>query len=291
MGPIGVIAALALIACGLLAGCAAAPPPVPPLPPGTVAASPASAPGAVRTADEGGAPGRPEALLFLVHGINDTPDDWPSKLIEELRDSSLATERWRLAAYNWDSVTRLSFGAARDGYWIGRSIGRRLAAAEYRLLHLVGHSMGAHVIHGMAEGYRDAGGSAYVHMTFLDPFSPRGLLSWEHGFRHFGEGADYAESYVVTDDDAWGTNGYLEHAHNYDISALVPQEYRDERWAGAHWWVVRFYKKSVGKPGPGFGLSPLARGLPRPQQWNVRYSTPAVPHTPPPVPGAVTVLR
>jgi hypothetical protein len=197
--------------------------------------------------------------FFVAHGHGSTVDEWPSKLVSAIRETELSLDGWVLAAYDWASSVSPVFGAPRRGYAIGKKLGKRLADTPYEVLHLVGHSMGAHLVQGLVDAYRKAGGTGYVHMTFLDPFSPRGLFSWRYGEHHFGEGADYAESYMVTEDGVPGTDRYLRHAHNYDVTALVPDEYRDPSGTSPHWWTVRYYRNTVANGRPGFGLSPLAK--------------------------------
>jgi hypothetical protein len=230
--------------------------------------------------------------FFLVaHGHGSTVDEWPSKLISAIRQTELSLDGWVFSAFDWASSASPVFGAPRRGYAIGKKLGKRLADTPYRVLHLVGHSMGAHLVQGLVDAYRKAGGTGYVHMTFLDPFSPRGLFSWRYGERHFGEGADYAESYIVTEDGVPGTDRYLRHTHNYDVTALVPDEYRDRSGISPHWWTVRYYRNTVANERPGFGLSPLAtlnqgeksRHDPQPRNDG---NTPKVPDA-----GKVTVLR
>lgn len=215
-----------------LAGCASAPERVP------VSVSAA--------AGEGNGTGGAHGLMLVAHGAGNSADDWPRKLIERVRDSAYSTEGWRLEAVDWERGAIFAPSAARTGYEIGRELGRRYAGSSYSAMHLVGHSMGAQLIQGFVDSYRAAGGEAYIHMTFLDPFSPLGLFRWRFGEHRFGAGADYAESYVVRGEIVVGTNRYLDRAHNFDITGLVPQKYHEKSWTSPHWWTVRYYRESVG---------------------------------------------
>jgi alpha-beta hydrolase superfamily lysophospholipase len=211
-----------------------------------------------------------EGLLLIVHGYRNNPSHWPARLIGEIREHVAAADDWDMYAYDWEETANRPLTAARRGYAGGEILAEDLLAAgdPYPVVHLVGQSLGAHVAHGFIDTYQDHGGGAYLHATFLEPFLIRGLLGFGWGVRNFGRGADFAENYVVTDDPALGTNRYLRHAHNFDVSAQVPARMREE-FVGPHWWVVRYYRDTVEEGdsargsmpqgAAGFGLSPMRR--------------------------------
>jgi len=216
-----------------------------------------------------------EGLLLIAHGYRNNPSHWPARLIRDIREAVPEAAGWGIYAHDWEAVANRPLTAPRRGYAIGAALAERLLSVgdPYPVIQLIGQSLGAHLVQGFIDSYREGGGGAYLHASFLDPFLIRGLFGLRWGVRNFGRGADFAENYVVSDDPALGTNGYLRHAHNFDISALVPPRMREEL-IGPHWWVVRFYRESVtsgpstdGGPdkrqavaGPvGFGLSPMAR--------------------------------
>lgn len=199
-----------------------------------------------------------QGLLLIAHGYGNNPTHWPARLIERIAADGRG-EPWTLYAHDWEAVANRPVVAARRGYAIGEGLAASLVGAgdPYPMIQLVGQSLGAHLVQGFIDRYRAGGGAAVVHATFLEPFLVRGAWRWRWGEAIFGRGADFAESYVVRHDPALGTNRYLRRAHNFDISAVVPEEAGDA-FVGRHWWVVEYYRQSVGRAGPGFELSPIA---------------------------------
>ncbi len=209
-------------------------------------------------------PTRPGAtgLLLIAHGYGNNPFHWPARLIKQIQDSGVDTSRWDIYAHDWEAEANRPLTAARTGYAIGREMARRLIAGgdKYQVLQLIGQSMGAHLTQGFADEYRRLQGRAYIHMTFLDPFLIRGVFGFGHGVRRFGRGADFAENLLVRDEPVLGTNRYLRHAHNTDVTALVREDLKDD-FFGPHWWVVEYYRQSVDNEWPGFNRSPIAAGV------------------------------
>lgn len=200
-----------------------------------------------------------EGLLFVAHGYGNNPNHWPARLIERVLAEEPSARAWDIYAHDWEREANRLLTAARRGYRMGEGLAADLVAAgdPYPVVHLVGQSLGAHLVQGFLDEYRARGGRATVQVTFLDPFAPRGLLGLRWGVRNFGRGADFAECYIVRGEPALGTNRYLRRAHNFDISAVVPAEAWDE-FIGPHWWVVQYYRQSVGARRPGFALAPMA---------------------------------
>jgi hypothetical protein len=198
-------------------------------------------------------------LLLVAHGYGNNPSHWPARLIERIVAEVPAADSWDIYAHDWEREANRPATAARRGYRIGATLAWDLLAAgdRYPEIHLVGQSLGAHLVQGFLDAYRDGGGAAAVQATFLDPFVIHGMLGFGWGVRRLGQGADFAECYIVRGEPAIGTNRYLRAAHNFDISSLVPPETR-EVFIGPHWWVVEFYRQSVGRGGPGFALAPMS---------------------------------
>lgn len=199
-----------------------------------------------------------EGLLLVAHGYGNNPGHWPARLIERIVAVEPRAEAWDIYAHDWEREANRPLTAARRGYRIGERLAADLLAAgdPYPVVHLVGQSLGAHLVQGFLDEYRFRRGNAAVHVTFLDPFALRGLLGFGWGVRAFGRGADFAECYIVRREPALGTNRYLRRAHNFDITAVVPVEAWDE-FIGPHWWVVQYYRQSVGSARPGVSLAPM----------------------------------
>lgn len=209
-------------------------------------------------------PAGPEAigLLLIAHGYGNNPSHWPARLIKGIRDSGVDISQWDIYAHDWETEANRPLTATRRGYAIGRELARGLidSGDRYQVIHLIGQSLGAHLTQGFADEYRRLQGRAFIQMTFLEPFLIRGVFGFGHGVRQFGRGADFAENFVVLNEPVWGSNRYLRHAYNTDITALVREDLKDD-FFGPHWWVVEYYRQSIDNEWLGFGRSPMAAGI------------------------------
>lgn len=208
-------------------------------------------------------------LAILVHGVDGSPDSWPKTLESHIRAVTDSRSRqggapvsWEVVRVDWREISSHKLTSPRNGYRLGRAIGTRLAEAarSYAILHLVAHSMGAHVIQGIADAYRPAHPDTVIHLTFLDAFVSRGLFSLAYGRRVFGRNSDFAESYVTRREPAFLTNALFRHAHNFDVTGIVPEE-RVGNGSYYHIWPIHYYLDSRRPPGggvylPGLSLAP-----------------------------------
>ena len=187
-----------------------------------------------------------ENLLIVVHGSGDTPEDWPQTLTVALTDAYGEREAWDTWTYDWDVYAASRTTASGDGLVLGHLLGEALLAEPYayKHFHLVAHSVGSYVIHALAETVSSQNEAITIHATYLDPFTANGFLDWTYGQREFGRYADYAENFYNKDDPVPSTNELLEHAHNFDVTALRPDDYDTEK---LHWWPTDFYIDSVGQ--------------------------------------------
>lgn len=201
-------------------------------------------------------------LLLVVHGSGDTAGSWPADVVRLVEKTIAHREQWDLVAYDWSAYSEDKASASKAGLEIGSYLGKTLSSAGYRYerIQLIAHSVGAFVAQGACDAYREnASGAARIHLTFLDPFTGNGLIDWTYGKRRFGEGADFAEAYINTDDPVPSTNDPLTKAHNFDVTARAPAELSDR---DRHWWPVYFYLESIEKEGEKYGypLSLMATG-------------------------------
>jgi len=207
-------------------------------------------------------------LLLVVHGSGDTAAGWPADVIQHVDKTIAHREQWDLVAYDWSAYAAKKASAAKAGLEIGSYIGKTLSSADYSYerIQLVGHSAGAFVVQGACDAYRKNGSkTTRIHLTFLDPFTGKGLIDWTYGKRRFGQGADFAEAYINTDDPVPSSNGTLSKAHNFDVTAQAPASLVG---ADRHWWPVYFYLESIDKEGEAYGypLSLMATGDATPAQ-------------------------
>ncbi len=204
-------------------------------------------------------------LIVVAHGAHGAAHTWPSGYLERIR-ALPESEQWDVFLVNWTSLSIRYLSAAANGLHLGRMLGRELAASadQYDVIHLIGHSLGAHVIHGMAEAYRqnsDRADQVLIHATFLDPFLPMGVLQLGHGRTRFGVYADFAECYFTRNEPVWFSNSPLIHATNFDLTELVPER-ENPYFTYVHEFPLFYYMYSIhqNSVGPGFALSPFALG-------------------------------
>lgn len=191
-----------------------------------------------------------ENLLLIVHGGGDTPEGWPAEFAEIARAGMAEPERWDLWIYDWaedaEGGVNVTRRAERHGRWLGERLAEDYAYAH---LHLLGHSAGSFVIYGVTDTLGPERLET-VHETYLDPFGGLGLLRWRYGDRRFGEGADFAEAYMNTEDGVPSTNRPYDGMFTFDLSALAPDDL--EAKAG-HRFPIEVYQDSVETPEAGFG--------------------------------------
>lgn len=186
------------------------------------------------------------AAVLLFHGCRSEKNPTLLALEQKLRLLARAQPRAAAVGYVWAPHSRSPFRCQANGEHIGTAIGIELAALpELESLHLIGQSAGAYLLDPLCDAYRRAGGRARVAMTYLDPQGFRGGFDPWWGARHYGARADYAEAFVNTDDRALGTNSFLRHAWNVDVTGVTkPPGYKD----GGHRWPMHYY---LGQVNPG----------------------------------------
>lgn len=184
-------------------------------------------------------------LLVLVHGGGDGPNGWPAEFAEVAAQGLREPERWDILLYDWSedaeggvNVTRR---AQRHGRWLGERLGEDYAYAH---LHLVGHSAGSFVVYGVTDTL-GPGRVETIHETYLDPFGGVGLVRWGYGRRRFGEGADFAEAYMNTEDGVPSTNRPFPGMYTFDLSGLADDALEPK---AGHRFPIGWYQDSVETP-------------------------------------------
>ena len=198
-------------------------------------------------------------IIVIAHGVEARAEGWPLALERDFRELMDAPGLWDVYRVDWYEASLDRLAAPRVGYALGRSIGRELAGDDYdyEVHHLVGHSAGAHVVHGIADALAETPGRAdrVIHATFLDPFVGRSLVQLFWGTRKFGSNADFAENYVTREDRVPFTNSLLDAAHNFDLTSILPPNPEGPE-NFAHMYPITFYRRS---DAVGIALSPAAR--------------------------------
>ena len=184
-------------------------------------------------------------LVLIIHGSGDSAEAWPTALQQKINEHPFH-EHWDVWTYDWAEEAESKLSASSSGLQLGELIAQELLENpyDYQHLHLVAHSVGSFVLHGLS-GVLSEESNIEMHSTYLDPFTGNGVFDWSYGERHFGRHEDFAEAYYNLDDSVPSTNGMLEHAHNFDVTPLRPSDYDED---SAHWWPTDYYINSVLNP-------------------------------------------
>ena len=126
--------------------------------------------------------------------------------------------------YDWGKWRSDFFRIAFDGEAVGKRVCSQLARDEKKLgplhhLHVIGVSVGSFAADSCVQAYKQASPQPGVtRVTFLDPFTLRGVFGYGWGLKHFGEAADISEQYLNTDDPVPTTNDRIQNAFTYDVT-------------------------------------------------------------------------
>jgi hypothetical protein len=235
--------------------------------------------------------GRAANVIVLVHGCcTDAPhvDAWRAladAMVGEMLHSP-PPGAWEIIVWDWhDSTPPPPPGLSDWGglltyadiaYKAAENEGPFLALAveqyAYRYIHLIGHGAGANLIdvaaNLLADSYKKQGGvRPFLHLTFLDAYTPTKEDSGEAGGKGYGYLEDYpqhySEHYVDRTPSAVGTNACLASAFNFD---LTDWHYNPYKGGGVdastgHQWPRYWYEQSVTTP-PSSQTSGFAFGYP-----------------------------
>jgi len=134
------------------------------------------------------------SLVLIVHGLGDSPELWPEEMKNAIESRMGNNPKWQIATYDWSEHSKNFLTASTNGLEIGSQLGEELAARDYDAIHMISHSVGSFLINGAARSYLTLSESpAYIHMTFLDPFTLHGVVGIFYGVRYFGLGSDFCE--------------------------------------------------------------------------------------------------
>ncbi len=255
-----------------------------------------------------------QKLILLTHGWNSSTDAWPATMLGVLCGrlgaavstagavtqsqvgvaAYCATPQWRVVAFNWkplalDLPNVLPWRALSNGGHLGEKVGKVLtdSAVKYGLVHLVGHSAGANLVHELGHQLRRVDAvNPKIQSTFLDAFC---------GYPDrcdYGYWSDWADSYFddheVIKYEGTETRMKLCNAANFDVSASYPIAteglFGDLIGPARHAWPYKCYVSSAasGSTGSaefdvdclgsqagniGFGLSYLGIGATDPSSF------------------------
>jgi hypothetical protein len=176
-------------------------------------------------------------LVIAIHGGGDDPQVWAEGALDEITAQLDEPERWHTLAYDWSEVADNRTSAAGRGLELGAEVAEDVLDARppYEHLLIVAHSVGSFVAQGMIDRLDREEVAPTVHVVFLDPFGMRSITNRDYGEERFGEGADFAEAYINTDDATPSSSEALDHAYSIDVTGARPDSYDEDRW---HWWPI-----------------------------------------------------
>ena len=213
-------------------------------------------------------PAETEMAVLLFHGARDNLNPELSAIANKFTKLLSSRSNTEVINYDWSFAANNRLRASTNAIEIGRILGRELATVvKLKYLRIIGHSAGAFVPDELCRAYRNAGGLAYIEITFLDPFGLRGFADRGYGTRFHGSCADFALSIVNTDDPAPTTNSMLKNAWNLDVTGLTrPTDFiyrKDPRTVETDLWL-----------GVSETLDDVKRNLKNPEQHNGHYWPP-----------------
>jgi len=183
-------------------------------------------------------------------GADDLTSELESKIkncdeIAQLKNAPRFIQVW-----DWKQFRGSVMSAAFDGEAVGEAVAEAIFCNDFlkgqiRSIHSIGISVGGFAGHAFAKQCKILSGSqTHVRLTLLDPFCSRGLLGLGYGAKYFGQGVDYAEQYLNTDDPVPTTNDPLPLCAVFDItkakerSSFVPPE-----GDSMHSWPVAYFAR------------------------------------------------
>lgn len=161
--------------------------------------------------------------LVLIFPGAGGPDD----NLNSLKNSIITNDNNRkvdrdVVVYDWLQWRGSFVRAAFDGQIVGKTVCKDLFDSNPQLenVHIIGVSVGAFAADSCAKTLKS---QMPIHriqtrLTFLDPFTSKGIFGYAWGVKNFGKDIDYVENYVNRDDEVPTTNDPLNLAINYDVT-------------------------------------------------------------------------
>jgi hypothetical protein len=176
-----------------------------------------------------------DTFAILRPDTNDIVEVWDSfgTLIADSIVRNQTPGPWEIVVLDWSADTPKIIDvnclpdvfscAYQHAIGRGHDLADTIAIFPYKYVHLIGHSAAANLIDTVAIDLLlksvEAGNKPFVHLTFLDAYTP------ENNELFYGRSADYAEHYV--DRGLLFTDECLDNAFNFDITNWMPD--KDDR--------------------------------------------------------------
>lgn len=174
--------------------------------------------------------------------------------------------RRSVIVYDWSSQRGSVLTAAFDGEAVGDALAQCLSRdllrsnskdlnddTLFRSLHIIGISVGAFPAHQFVQTSHLLQLSSMIRLTFLDPFTSRGVAGVNYGTKYFGTLVQnvnvnvkfHAEHYLNTDDPVPSTNDPLPNCQPFVIDVTNVKEKESfvlpPGESNYHCWPVAFF--------------------------------------------------
>ena len=176
----------------------------------------------------------------------------PDQNTARLKDRIIASDQKKgvkrlVEVYDWLPWRGNILRASYDSEAVGRKVCSALAANEAKEgkiqhLHAVGVSVGAFAADSCVKAYKDVSNNpGSTRVTFLDPFTGKGIYGFGYGLKNFGKEADIAETYLNRDDEVPTTNDPLDLAFTIDVTnAEAKKRFKPAPGDSFHSWPVAY---------------------------------------------------
>ena len=224
-----------------------------------------------------------DSLIVITHGwsnriinppvINPPDLSWIDRMSDSISQYLMnhGPNNWQVYGYKWlnNSWTVGAPEALYNARQEGLNLGSAIAVQGWGHVHLIGHSAGAELIQEASEWIKAVSPTTTVQCTFLDAY----VGNDGAGYKNYGKGTDWSDSYFAREASGSVTEGCLSNAYNVDVTWLDPNKLSEGKFfssetgvmepcyitASSHGWPIDFYANTIaGTIYDGFGF-PLSK--------------------------------
>jgi hypothetical protein len=185
-------------------------------------------------------------LIFPGAGGPDQNTESLKKQIE-ITDKKKSIHDRKVYVYNWLKWRGNFIRASFDSQKVGQEVCTDLGQRDISSLHVIGISVGAFAADSCAKAYKATkSNTGKVRLTFLDPFTSKGIFGYGWGNKYFGRSADYVENYINTDDPVPSTSDPLQEAYNFDVTnSKMKKSYAPKEGDSMHSWPGKLLTSNI----------------------------------------------
>ena len=188
-------------------------------------------------------------ITIIFHGAGGQ-DENTDNLLKMLR-ANASSKGQIIQMIDWSADSADILQASVKGTKIGNQMGQFIRdeieqnnGNNVRNIQMIGISVGAFAADATLQTLNSVldpitRKNINLQLTLLDPFQQKAVLGIGYGDKHFGDGADYAEQYLNTDDPVPSTNKPLQKCATVDVTSLRPPE------IFGHDWPLVYYTQTL----------------------------------------------